>query len=74
STKWAPWHVVPANHKWFARLCVASIIGRKLKSLNCQYPKVDSQQLSALNNGRELLAREAGVAAAAVANSHSKRR
>lgn len=23
STEWAPWYVIPADHKWFARLCAA---------------------------------------------------
>jgi len=28
STEWAPWHIVPANHKWFARAATAAIPGR----------------------------------------------
>ena len=26
STEWAPWHVIPADHKWFARLAAASVL------------------------------------------------
>jgi PPK2 family polyphosphate:nucleotide phosphotransferase len=42
STKWAPWHVIPADKKWFTRAAVADIIVRKLKSLNLQYPEVSN--------------------------------
>ncbi|WP_444895954.1 polyphosphate kinase 2 family protein [Microbulbifer sp. SSSA005] len=38
STKSAPWFVIPANHKWFRDLAVASIISEALKKLNPQFP------------------------------------
>ncbi|MER6537302.1 hypothetical protein ABT215_26610 [Streptomyces sp900105755] len=25
STRWAPWYVVPADHKWFPRVCVSAV-------------------------------------------------
>ena len=28
STEWAPWYVLPADHKWFTRVCVAAVIAR----------------------------------------------
>src|SRR5947207_14777584 len=34
STKWAPWYVIPADHKWFTHAAGADIINSKLKSLN----------------------------------------
>ncbi|HEY9617028.1 MAG TPA: polyphosphate kinase 2 family protein, partial [Microcoleaceae cyanobacterium] len=34
STEWAPWHIIPADRKWFSRLTVAYFIHEKLKSLN----------------------------------------
>ncbi len=40
STAWAPWFIVPADHKWFTRLCVARIIVTTLQSLHLTYPKV----------------------------------
>jgi PPK2 family polyphosphate:nucleotide phosphotransferase len=40
STKWAPWYVVPADHKWFTRLAVAEIIVRALDDLKSQFPEV----------------------------------
>ena len=30
STDWAPWHIIPADHKWFTRLAVAYFIDEKL--------------------------------------------
>jgi PPK2 family polyphosphate:nucleotide phosphotransferase len=39
STKWAPWHIVPADHKWYRNLVVAEEIVRALKELDLQFPK-----------------------------------
>jgi PPK2 family polyphosphate:nucleotide phosphotransferase len=43
STKHAPWHVVPADHKWFARLAASWIILDALMDIDPKYPKVDPQ-------------------------------
>jgi PPK2 family polyphosphate:nucleotide phosphotransferase len=40
-TEWAPWHVVPADHKWFARICAAAVIARTLIEIDPQYPVPD---------------------------------
>src|SRR5258708_16303419 len=40
STEWAPWHIIPADNKWFTSVAVADIITKKLKSLNLKYPNV----------------------------------
>ena len=51
STTDAPWYVVPANHKWFARLVVAHVLIDALESLHLSYPAVDAKRrrlLSAL--------------------------
>jgi|ERR1035437_6495907 PPK2 family polyphosphate:nucleotide phosphotransferase len=42
--KRAPWYVVPADHKWFARLVVASAIIDTLAKLDPQYPKTDPRR------------------------------
>jgi PPK2 family polyphosphate:nucleotide phosphotransferase len=39
STKTAPWYVIPANHKWFRDLAVASILADTLEDVDPQYPK-----------------------------------
>jgi polyphosphate kinase 2 (PPK2 family) len=41
STPWAPWHIIPADHKWFTRLAVAYFIYQKLQSLDLAYPEVE---------------------------------
>jgi polyphosphate kinase 2 (PPK2 family) len=42
STNWAPWHVIPADKKWYTRTAVANIIISKLKSLNLHYPEISN--------------------------------
>jgi PPK2 family polyphosphate:nucleotide phosphotransferase len=44
STKWAPWYVIPADHKWFTRMTVADILLKTLKSLDLSYPKVSKKR------------------------------
>jgi PPK2 family polyphosphate:nucleotide phosphotransferase len=39
STDWAPWYIVPANHKWFRSLAVAEILGDVLEGLGAEYPR-----------------------------------
>src|SRR6201985_186201 len=41
STKWAPWYVVPADHKWFSRLATAAILVRALHAIDPKYPAAD---------------------------------
>jgi PPK2 family polyphosphate:nucleotide phosphotransferase len=38
STPHAPWHVVPANRKWYARLAVQALLLRALQDINPQWP------------------------------------
>ena len=39
STAWAPWHVIPADHKWARNAAVAAIVRETLEEMNPQYPK-----------------------------------
>jgi len=41
STAAAPWHVIPANHKWYARLAVAELLANALRSLDQSWPPAD---------------------------------
>ena len=43
STKSAPWYVIPADDKWYARAAIADIIAAHLESLDLEYPKVSEQ-------------------------------
>jgi PPK2 family polyphosphate:nucleotide phosphotransferase len=38
STAYAPWHVVPANQKWYRNLAITQIIVETLREMNPQYP------------------------------------
>lgn len=38
STQWAPWYIVPADHKWYRNYVVASVLVEKLKKLDMHYP------------------------------------
>jgi PPK2 family polyphosphate:nucleotide phosphotransferase len=55
SSKLAPWIVVPADHKWFARLVVSSVIVDALKELKLSYPKVSGEKRRSLAAARREL-------------------
>ncbi len=58
STPEAPWHVVPADNKWFTRLVVASSIVAKLESLDLAYPSVSTDMRKKLKAARQALDNE----------------
>jgi PPK2 family polyphosphate:nucleotide phosphotransferase len=58
STDWAPWFIIPADHKWFTRLCVSEIIVATLKSLGLKYPKVSTEELAELEKAKKELLKE----------------
>lgn len=58
SSDHAPWHVVPADKKWFTRLVVASVLRDALEGLDLRYPKVSEADLAAMMKSRAALARE----------------
>jgi PPK2 family polyphosphate:nucleotide phosphotransferase len=61
STPLAPWYVVPADHKWFARVVIGSAIVSALESLNLRFPRTDKASLEEFKQVREaLLAEEKG--------------
>ncbi len=53
--KHAPWYVVPADHKWYARLVVATAVASKLREMNPRYPKINATQAKALEAARTSL-------------------
>jgi len=58
STLAAPWHVVPADHKWFARVVIGSAIVSALDKLDLRFPKVDAASLQEFKKVREALENE----------------
>jgi PPK2 family polyphosphate:nucleotide phosphotransferase len=58
STPFAPWHVVPADHKWFARVVIGSAIVSALESLNLRFPRADKASLEEFATVRQALENE----------------
>lgn len=58
STPWAPWYIIPADHKWFTRLAVVSVINATLAGLGLAYPEVNPEQKAALLKAKEMMDRE----------------
>jgi PPK2 family polyphosphate:nucleotide phosphotransferase len=58
STEQAPWYVIPADKKWFARACVADIIASRIAELDLKYPTLSDAQLVEIARAREELERE----------------
>jgi PPK2 family polyphosphate:nucleotide phosphotransferase len=56
ATEFAPWYVVPADHKWFSRLVVAAALVEQLEKLDLKFPKFDDGSLEELARIRAELA------------------
>jgi hypothetical protein len=65
STRWAPWYVIPADHKWFARLCAAAVLVHTLAGVDPRYPEVSAEQRKQLLEIKKELAAQAPAGAAA---------
>lgn len=59
STEWAPWYVIPADHKWFARICVSAILAHTLVEIDPQYPSIGPTAREGLQEARAQLMAEA---------------
>jgi PPK2 family polyphosphate:nucleotide phosphotransferase len=71
STKWAPWYVIPADRKWFARIAAAAVIAHALIDIDPQYPTLDEDALHDLSVVKVQLESEAPSGAAPNANGDS---
>ena len=58
STASAPWHVVPSDHKWFARVVIGSAIVAALDKLDLKFPRVDAASLQEFKQVRQALLAE----------------
>jgi PPK2 family polyphosphate:nucleotide phosphotransferase len=58
STKWAPWYVIPADHKWFMRLASGAVILHALMDMDPQYPTVSAEERRELVREGKVLAEE----------------
>ncbi|HUO79870.1 MAG TPA: polyphosphate kinase 2 family protein [Steroidobacteraceae bacterium] len=55
STAWAPWYVIPADHKYVARALVAAILSSTIGALGLRYPRLTRAQLRQLGAARRRL-------------------
>ena len=55
ATKHAPWYVVPADHKWFTRVVVASAIVETMNALDLEYPSLSKEELKELDVAKQTL-------------------
>jgi PPK2 family polyphosphate:nucleotide phosphotransferase len=58
ATSHAPWYVVPADHKWFARVVIGSAIVAALEKLDLRFPRADKASLAEFDEVRKALERE----------------
>src|SRR5438067_10076508 len=58
STEWAPWYVIPADHKWVTRAVVADVVTSAIRELDLEYPEVTAEQRKLLEEARAKLSRE----------------
>lgn len=58
ASKEAPWYIIPADKKWYARLLISEIVVRHLEKLEPAYPEIDEKQKASLLVCREELMEE----------------
>ncbi|MCB0729936.1 MAG: polyphosphate kinase 2 family protein [Ignavibacteriae bacterium] len=58
STDFAPWYIIPADHKWFARLLISEIINDTLENLKIEYPSLSDEQIANLEIYKKQLIEE----------------
>jgi PPK2 family polyphosphate:nucleotide phosphotransferase len=58
STKWAPWWVIPADHKWVTRALVAAIVARSIDELGVKFPVVSDKEKRRLAAAKSELSAE----------------
>ena len=55
STEWAPWHVIPADRKWYARIAAAAVIANALIEIDPHYPTIGREARHALQEVKKTL-------------------
>ena len=59
ATDWAPWHVVPADRKWYTRLIVSAIVIDAIQSIDPRFPEVDATTRAEFKKTKAALEAEA---------------
>jgi PPK2 family polyphosphate:nucleotide phosphotransferase len=55
STRYAPWYIIPADHKWIARALVSEILTTAIQDLHLKFPKPTTEQLAAIRKAKRQL-------------------
>lgn len=58
STDYAPWFVIPADHKWFTRVAAIQIIIDKLEEMDLKFPELSGKDKDALKESKRKLENE----------------
>jgi PPK2 family polyphosphate:nucleotide phosphotransferase len=58
STEWAPWYVVPADHKFVTRVIVAHVLTTAIQELNLERPELSTEEKQALAEAKKKLIAE----------------
>lgn len=58
STKWAPWHVIPADNKWVMRALVSAVISDAIGRLDIGYPTVSPERMAEIKEALKTLRHE----------------
>lgn len=58
STDYAPWYIVPADHKWFSRVLIGQIIVATMENMNLSLPVLTDDERALLEKGRKVLLEE----------------
>jgi PPK2 family polyphosphate:nucleotide phosphotransferase len=59
STEWAPWYVIPADRKWYARIAAGAVIANALIDIDPRYPTIDQEAQEALQEIKKTLEAQA---------------
>lgn len=54
----APWYIIPADQKWFARVAAIQIIIDTLGKMDLKYPQLPAQEAAQLNEAKSILEKE----------------
>jgi polyphosphate kinase 2 (PPK2 family) len=64
STAWAPWYVIPADHRWYARIGAAAVLVHALMEIDPRFPSVTAQRRKELMEVKRRLEAQAPKGAA----------
>lgn len=58
SKEHAPWYIIPADQKWFARVAAIQIIIDTLEKMDLKYPELPAQEAAKLDEAKKMLENE----------------